>query len=194
MEEAMTHRFTDDSSVSGFNFAVKRNDFSVTMYKLLPRYLEKNGAKGSMNQGEKPDYSKLKYNYEIYKDSHWIFPRIYCKMEDCVLNYLTIDEPAVLIPGATRSTPLESVRSPILVARVSKVGILQGVNTATSGFDEDIAEMYAEKIKGLNGKIAEKSEGMAAVFVKELKLIYSLDIRDALTMVAFTPFVLTRSS
>ena len=115
-------------------------------------------------------------------------------MEDCVLNYLTIDEPAVLIPGATRSTPLESVRSPILVARVSKVGILQGVNTATSGFDEDIAEMYAEKIKGLNGKIAEKSEGKAAVFVKELKLIYSLDIRDALTMVAFNPFVLTRSS
>ena len=28
----------------------------------------------------------------------------------------------------------------------------------------------------------------------DLKLIYSLDIRDALTMVAFTPFVLTRSS
>ena len=105
-----------------------------------------------------------------------------------------VNEPAVLIPGATRSTPLESVRSPILVARVSKVGILQGVNTATSGFDEDIAEMYAEKIKGLNGKIAEKSEGKAAVFVKELKLIYSLDIRDALTMVAFNLFVLTRSS
>ena len=153
------------------------------MYKLLPHYLEKNGSQEVMNQGEKPDYSHLKFDFELFKDAHWIFPRIYFKMEDCIMNYLALDEPAEIIRDVPRSTPLAGVKYPMLVGRISKVGILKGVNTATSGFDEDIAEMYAEKIQGMNGKIAEKSEGKGAVFVKGLKLIYSLDVRDAVTMV-----------
>ena len=71
----------------------------------------------------------------------------------------------------------------MLVAKLSKIGILKGVSPASSGFDEDIAEMYNEKILGINGKVSEKSEGKFAVFLKGLKVIYTLDIRDVMEMV-----------
>ena len=57
------------------------------------------------------------------------------------------------------------------------------MSPASSGFDEDIAEMYNEKILGINGKVSEKSEGKFAVFLKGLKVIYTLDIRDVMEMV-----------
>lgn len=42
--------------------------------------------------------------------------------------------------------------------------------------------MYNEKILGINGKVSEKSEGKFAVFLKGLKVIYTLDIRDVMEM------------
>ena len=49
--------------------------------------------------------------------------------------------------------------------------------------DSDIKEMYNEKIRGIHGETAKKSEGKFAVFVKELNMVYSRDVCDALMMV-----------
>lgn len=73
--------------------------------------------------------------------------------------------------------------SVMLVARLTKIGILKGVNPSSSGFDEDFADMYNDKIRSVNGRIAEKSEGKFAVFTKGAKIVYSLDVRDALMTV-----------
>ena len=71
----------------------------------------------------------------------------------------------------------------ILIAEISKVGILKGVTPASLELDSDIKEMYNEKIRGIHGETAKKSEGKFAVFVKELNMVYSRDVCDALMMV-----------
>ena len=71
----------------------------------------------------------------------------------------------------------------LLIAMVGKIGILKGVTPASLELDTDIAEMYNEKIRGLHGETAKKSEGKFAVFVKELKMVYSTDVCGAGMMV-----------
>ena len=150
----MNSRFVDDSSDNGFNVMAKKFELVMSMVKLIPLYLEKQERGDMINQTAKPDYSgrrglgvsraDLHFDYEIYHQSKWTYPRIYSNLEELILNH---------------------------------------VSPASSGFDEDIAEMYNEKILGINGKVSEKSEGKFAVFLKGLKVIYTLDIRDVMEMV-----------
>ena len=106
-------------------------------------------------------------------------------MEDLILNHLSLRQPPQYPLERPHYTPILNVENidVMLVAKVSKLGVLKGVTPASSGFDEDIADMYNEKIRGINGKVSEKSEGKFAVFVKGLKVIYSLDTRDVGVMV-----------
>ena len=57
--ESMIIRFNDDSSDNGFNLISKKFELVMTMYKLLPLYLERIGRKDVMNMSEKPDYSGI---------------------------------------------------------------------------------------------------------------------------------------
>lgn len=52
------HRFVNDDSVNGINTLAKDMDLSVTMYKLFPEYLKREGSKLMSNQ-DKPDYSSM---------------------------------------------------------------------------------------------------------------------------------------
>ena len=68
--------------------------------------------------------------------------------------------------------------SMILIALISKLGIIKGFNP-TSDKDEDLLEMYNENSK----LIAEKSQSKCTVLLNGLKVVYSLDVRDAVMMV-----------
>ena len=68
--------------------------------------------------------------------------------------------------------------SMILIALISKLGIIIGFNP-TSDKDEDLLEMYNENSK----LIAEKSQSKCTVLLNGLKVVYSLDVRDAVMMV-----------
>lgn len=106
-------------------------------------------------------------------------------MEGMNMDYLSLAQPTVFPPNEPHFTPFcyPDQVSVLLVARITKISILKGVNPTSSGFDEDFADMYREKIRGVNGRITEKSEGKFAVFAKGAKIVYSLDVRDALLMV-----------
>ena len=114
-----------------------------------------------------------------------MYPRIYSKMEDLILNHLSLRQPPQYSIDRPHYTPFLNLENAdvMLIGKVSKLGVLKGVTPASSGFVEDIAEMYNEKIRGINGKISGKSEGQFAVFVKGLKVIYSLDTREVGVMV-----------
>lgn len=128
----------------------------------------------------------LKYDYAIYSNSTWIYPRIYTIIEGLESNHLSLAQPTVFPPEQIHFTPFchPELVSVMLVARLTKIGILKGVNPSSSGFDEDFADMYNDKIRSVNGRIAEKSEGKFAVFTKGAKIVYSLDVRDALMTVS----------
>lgn len=191
----MNSRFVDDSSDNGFNVMAKKFELVMSMVKLFPLYLEKQERGDMINQTAKPDYSgrrglgvsraDLHFDYEIYHQSKWTYPRIYSNLEELILNHVSQQQPAQFAPDQMHFTPFVNVDdlNVMLVAKLSKIGILKGVSPASSGFDEDIAEMYNEKILGINGKVSEKSEGKFAVFLKGLKVIYTLDIRDVMEMV-----------
>lgn len=49
----------NDESVNGINMLAKEADLSVTMYKLFPAYLEKEGNT-RMSSQDKPDYSSMR--------------------------------------------------------------------------------------------------------------------------------------
>lgn len=68
--------------------------------------------------------------------------------------------------------------SMILIALVSKLGIIKGFNP-TIDKDEDLLEMYNENSK----LIMEKSQSKCTVLLNGLKVVYSLDVRDAIMMV-----------
>ena len=55
----MSDRFVNDESVNGINMLAKEADLSVTMYKLFPAYLEKEGNTRRSSQ-DKPDYSSMR--------------------------------------------------------------------------------------------------------------------------------------
>lgn len=60
----VTRRFINDESVNGVNAIAKNLDISVTMYKLFPNYLEKEGRE-LMNCTSKPDYSSISPDFAL---------------------------------------------------------------------------------------------------------------------------------
>lgn len=53
----MKCRFVDDFSDNGFNVMTKKFELVMSMVKLFPLYLEKQGRGDMINQTAKPDYS-----------------------------------------------------------------------------------------------------------------------------------------
>ena len=111
----MNSRFVDDSSDNGFNVMAKKFELVMSMVKLFPLYLEKQERGDMINQTAKPDYSgrcglgvsraDLHFDYEIYHQSKWTYPRIYSNLEELILNHVSQQQPAQFAPDQMHFTP-----------------------------------------------------------------------------------------
>lgn len=172
--------FLNNESENGFSLQAKNTSLLVTMYKLLPKYFTSLGKQDRMAHSSKPDYSDLTYSYELFQENKWTFPKYLVKMKQAVLNYVYLIRPqepdsVILHPFLNRQF------SSMLVGRIGSMGIVKGLNDS-SELDDDLSEIYNEKIKSNNLKFLERSESKCAVLMNGLKVIYSLDVRDAIMM------------